>query len=403
MAEFTYIALTKDGHHESSTIQAPNATTAGHLLKEQGLLPVEITEKGGKSGVDILQFFSTVGFNEKIGFIENLGVMLKAGISITRCLQILVKQTTNPKFKTILADVGTQVEQGKSLGEALAKYPRIFPNIAVSMVRVGELSGSLDKSLEYLTVQLHREADLKSKVRGAMIYPSVIVSAMVIIGILLAIFVLPGLMSIFKEQEATLPLTTRIVMGFSDFMSAHAVLVIGGLIALIAGIIALYRTYPVKRASDIASLHIMGIGAVVKKVNLARFARILSSMLKSGIPIVQALDVAGDSLGSIPYRELVKEVSGEVKVGKTLADSLGKDKILFPVLVVQMIQVGEESGTVQEILEQLAGHYEEEVDNTLKNLSSIIEPLLILVIGAVVGLLAVSLITPIYSIYQNSQ
>jgi type IV pilus assembly protein PilC len=126
-------------------------------------------------------------------------------------------------------------------------------------------------------------------------------------------------------------------------------------------------------------------------------------MLKSGIPIVQALDVAGDSLGSIPYRELVKEVSGEVKVGKTLADSLGKDKILFPVLVVQMIQVGEESGTVQEILEQLAGHYEEEVDNTLKNLSSIIEPLLILVIGAVVGLLAVSLITPIYSIYQNSQ
>ena len=225
---------------------------------------------------------------------------------------------------------------------------------------------------------------------------------MVIIGILLAIFVLPGLMSIFKEQEATLPLTTRIVMGFSDFMSGHVFLVIGGLIAFIAGIIAIYRTYPGQRAFDVASLHILSVGTVVKKVNLARFARILSSMLKSGIPIIQALDVAGDSLGSIPYRELVKAAAGEVKVGKTLAESLGKNSTLFPVLVVQMIQVGEESGTVQEILEQLAGHYEEEVDNTLKNLSSIIEPLLLLTIGAVVGLLAVALISPIYSIYQSS-
>ncbi|MDR3642661.1 MAG: type II secretion system F family protein [Candidatus Doudnabacteria bacterium] len=401
MAEFAYTALTKDGHHESSTIQAPNAATAGHLLKDQGLLPVQISEKGGKGGTDVLQFLSTVSFNEKIGFIENLGVMLKAGISITRCLQILVKQTTNPKFKSILADVGTQVEQGKSLGEALSKYPGVFPGIAVSMVKVGELSGNLDKSLEYLTVQLHREADLKSKVRGAMIYPSVIVGAMLIIGLLLSIFVLPGLVSIFKEQAADLPLTTKIVIAFSDFMSGHAILVIGALIAIIAGLVSVYRTYPGQRAFDTMNLHIFSIGPVVRKVNLARFARILSSMLKSGIPIVQALDVAADSLGNIRYRELVKEASGEVKVGKTLAESLGKNSQLFPVLVLQMIQVGEESGTVQEILEQLAGHYEEEVDNTLKNLSSIIEPLLLLAIGAVVGLLALALISPIYSIYQN--
>lgn len=403
MAEFAYTALTKDGQHQSATIQAPNAATAGHLLKEQGLLPVEISEKGGRSGKDFLRFFSTVSFNEKIGFIENLGVMLKAGISITRCLQILVKQTTNPKFKSVLTDVASQVEQGKTLGDALSKYSEIFPGIAISMVKVGELSGNLDKSLEYLTVQLHREADLKSKVRGAMIYPSVIVGAMIIIGILLSIFVLPSLTAIFKDMNATLPLTTKAVIAFADFMSGHAIVVIVGLVAIIAATIALYRTYPGKRAFDVFSLHVPSIGTVVKKVNLARFARILSSMLKSGIPIVQALDVAGDSLSNVPYRELVKEASGEVRVGKTLAESLGKSQVLFPVLVVQMIQVGEESGTVQEILEQLAGHYEEEVDTTLKNLSSIIEPLLLLVIGAVVGLLAVSLISPIYSIYQNSQ
>ena len=401
--EFTYSALTKDGHRQTASIQAPNLSVAGHLLKEQGLLPTEISERGNSAVFNFLHTFSSVNLNEKIGFIENLSVMLKAGISITRCLQILVKQTTNQKFKIILADIATQVEQGKTLGDALGKFPNVFPNIAVSMVKVGELSGNLDKSLEYLTIQLHREADLRSKVRGAMIYPSVIVGAMLVIGILLSIFVLPSLTAIFKDMNAQLPITTKAIIAFADFMSGHAIVVIAGLVAFIFGIMSILRTYPGQKAFNIMSLRMPSIGEVIRKVNLARFARILSSMLKSGIPIIQALDVASDSLGSIPYRELIKAASLEVKVGKPLAEALGKTEVLFPMLVIQMIQVGEESGTVQEILEQLAGHYEEEVDNTLKNLSSIIEPLLLLVIGAVVGLLAVSLISPIYNIYQNSQ
>jgi len=329
--------------------------------------------------------------------------MLKAGISISRCLQILVKQTQNYKFQTILSDVYNQVQQGKGLAEALAKYSEVFPSIAISMIRVGELSGSLDKSLAYLSDQLEREASLKSKVKGAMMYPGVIMSAMLIIGVLMSIFVLPSLTSVFKDFGADLPVTTKIVIAFADFMSGHAVLVIGGLIALIAALISVYKTYPGQRAFDIFTLHFFIIQTIVKKINLARFARILSSLLKSGIPIVQALDVAADSLGNIPYKELVHKTAGDVKLGKPLADSLGKEATLFPVLVVQMIQVGEESGTVQEILEQLAGHYEEQVDDTLKNLSSIIEPLLLLVIGGVVGVLALALISPIYSISQNIQ
>lgn len=401
--EFTYTAITKDGHKESASIQAPNLAAAGHLLKEQGLLPMRLEEQSKKNSFDILKQFSTIGLDEKINFIDNLSVMLKAGISISRSLQILFKQTKNAKFQVILNDIYNQVEQGKGLSEALEKYPSIFPGIIISMVKVGEISGSLDKSLEYLTIQLHREADLKSKVRGAMIYPSVIVGAMFIIGILMSIFVLPSLTSIFAQQDVTLPLTTRFVIGFSNFMSGHAVLVIGGLIAIIAAFFAALKTYDGKKAFDIFSLHVMTIDTVVKKVNLARFARILSSMLKSGIPLVQGLEVAGQSLGCIPYKELIAKAATEVKVGKPLAEVLGKDPGLFPALVVQMIEVGEESGAVQEILEQLAMHYEEDVDNTLKNLSSVIEPLLILIIGAVVGLLALSLISPIYSVYQNAQ
>ena len=399
--EFIYTAITKDGHKETASIQAPNLAVAGHLLKEQGLLPTHIEEQNKKNAINFLKNISTVSLAEKINFVENLSVMLKAGISISRGLQILVKQSKNQKLKNILEDVYNQVQQGKGLSEALGKYPEVFSNIFFSMIKVGEATGNLDKSLEYLSIQLQREASLRGKVKGAMIYPSVIVGAMLIIGVLMSIFVLPQLTSVFKQFTGDLPPTTKAVMALSDFMSNHSVLAIGSMIGLVAGVIAIYRTHEGKRFFDVVSLHFMAINGIVKKINLARFARILSSLLKSGIPIVQALDVAGDSLDCIPYKELITQTAIDVKVGKSLTDSLSKNETLFPVLVVQMIQVGEESGTVQEILEQLAGHYEEEVDSLLSNLSSVIEPLLLLTIGGVVGVLAMALIAPIYSISQN--
>ena len=400
--EFAYTAITKDGRHETSTIEAPNAGAAGHLLKEQGLLLTEISEQGGKTAFDFFKNISFISLSDKIGFVQNLGVMLKAGIPISRCLQILVKQTRNKKFNDILIDVYNQVQQGKSLAEALGKYPGVFPNIVTSMIKIGELSGNLDKSLEYLSIQLEREADLKSKVRGAMMYPSVIVGAMVIIGVLMSIFVLPNLMSIFTQQGVTLPLSTRIVIGISNFMSGHSVLVIGGMIAVVVVSVLFFRTPAGKRAFSIFSLNFLVIKEITKKINLARFARVLSSMLKSGVPIVQGLEVVSESLDNVLYKELLTKAAEDVRLGKPLAESLGKSQKLFPFLVQQMVAVGEESGSTQEILEQLAVHYEADVDDTLKNLASVIEPLLILVIGGIVGMLALALITPIYSIYQNA-
>ncbi len=401
MPEFTYIAITKDGHRESGNLQAPSLATAGHLLKEQGLLPTQIAEKHSSSARDFFKNFSTISLAEKINVVDNLGVMLKAGISISRALQILVKQTRNAKLKVILSNIYNQVQGGKSLGDALAAFPGVFSNIFVSMVRVGELSGNLDKSLEYLAVQLHREADLKSKVRGAMIYPSVIIGAMVIIGVLMSIFVLPKLTSIFKEFDTDLPYITKVVINVADFMSGNAFVVIAGMVAIVFVLVIAYRTYQGKKIFHTFILHFLIINTIIKKINLARFARILSSLLKSGIPFVQGLEVASQSLSNIPYKELVAFAALEVKLGKPLADSLGKNTTLFPILVVQMLQVGEESGTVEEILEQLALHFEDEVDTTLRNLSSIIEPLLLLFIGGIVGVLAMALIMPIYSIGQN--
>jgi type II secretory pathway component PulF len=398
MPDFTYIALGKDGHKEESTISAPNASAAGHLLKEQGLLPTEINEKfSNKSLFSFLGNFRTIPLAEKITFIENLSIMMKAGIAVARSLQILAKQTRNKRFQTVLNDIYSQVESGKGLGEALGKYPNVFSNIFISMIKVGELAGNLDKSLEYLGIQLQREASLKSKTRGAMIYPSVIVGAIVIIGILMSIYVLPSLTATFKDQGVALPLSTRVVIAIADVMGTHGLLVVGGMIVFLVGMIAGLKTSDGQRALDWFLLHMYIINKIVQKINLARFARILSSLLKSGIPIVESLEVAGQSLGNSYYRDIVIQTSTNVKVGKPLSESLNANANLFPPLVIQMLQVGEESGTVETILEQLAVHFEEDVDNTLANLSSIIEPLLLLGIGGVVGVLAVALISPIYS------
>jgi type IV pilus assembly protein PilC len=400
--EFTYSAITKTGQRQAGVIQAPSLTAAGHLLKEQGLLPTTMDEKKSAESFDFLKNFAPINLREKITFIENLSIMLRSGIPVSRCLTILVKQTKNARFKNILSIVANQVEAGKGLGEALAEYPKVFSNIFVSMIKVGEMSGNLDKSLEYLGTQLQREADLKSKVKGAMMYPAVILVAIAIIGVLMSIFVLPNLTSMFKDMPgANLPVMTKIIIAISDFMSSHAIIAIGGMIGAVFLVVTLYKTPPGKRVTHIAMVHMPVISPIVKKINLARFSRILSSLLKSGISIVESLQVVSDSISNIPYKELVAKTSVDVKLGKPLTEALQKEPGLFPDLVIQMIEVGEESGSLESILEQLAAHYEEDVDSTMKNLSSIIEPLLLLVIGGVVGVLAVALISPIYNISQN--
>ncbi len=403
MSEFTYSAITKQGQRESGDISAPSLAAAGHMLKERGLLPTSLEQAAEGSILDKLNEIGTVSLSEKIGFIENLGVMLKAGISVTRALQIQVKQSRNARFKKILTDIAQQVESGKSLGEAVGKYPTVFSNIVSSMIKVGEISGNLESSLQYLTIQLRREADLRSKIKGAMIYPSVIVFAMIIIGVLLSIFVLPTLTAVFKDFNGKLPITTQAVIVLSDFMGNHAVVSILIMFAFFASLYGFYKTAAGRRSLDWLLVHFYLINTIDKKINLARFSRILSSLLKSGIPIVQGLEVAGDSMDNVWYRDIVANASIDVKLGKPLTESLSKDPKLFPIIVVQMLQVGEESGTVEEILGQLAEHYEEEVDVTLRNLSSVIEPLLLLVIGGVVGVLAMALIAPIYQISQSIQ
>ncbi len=397
LMQFKYTAINKEGKPESDVIEAGSYHEAVGLIHGQGLIPTSLTAARKNALNSMLVQMSGVSLQDKILFIQNLSVMLKAGVSVTRAVKILSGQTNNPKFKNILEGVYSDIESGKSLSASLESHAEIFGNIFVSMVRVGEISGNLDKSLEYLSVQLQREHDLISKTKGAMMYPAVVVGAIVIIGILMSIFVLPSLVSIFKGSGMQLPLATRIVIGFVDFMSQHTILALGIIIAVIAAAIFMLKTKSGKRAFDKTLLRSPVLGEVSKKINMARFSRIVSSMLKSGTSIVESLQIASESMGNAEYRDALAQAAKDVRVGKSIAASLSKYPRLFTYITTQMVQVGEESGSVDNVLDELATHYESEVDDTMKNLSSIIEPLMILVIGSVVGLLAVALIGPIYN------
>ena len=402
MPTFSYTAVSKDGKQQTGTIDAANFLSAGHLLKEQGLVPMDLQEQGKKfDWQGLINNFSAIGLKEKIAFIQNLDLLLKSGVSAPRAMRIIAKQTNNGKFRKIVETMALDVEAGKALHETMAAYPKIFSQIFVSMIEVGELSGNLEKSLEYLRIQLQREADLKSKTKGAMIYPGVIVSAMVVIGILLGIFVLPKLTATFKEFDTDLPFLTRVVIHVSDFMENNAVLVIIGLFVFVGAVVAGLKTPAGQRIFAFVFLHFPMIGPIVKKINIARFSRILGSLMKSGISVVQGLAVTGEALGNVYYRDAMATTATDVKLGKSLTDSLGKSPDLFPYIVTQMLAIGEETGNLEQILDQLAEHNEAEIDDTMKNLSSIIEPMLLLVIGVVVGFLALALIMPIYNITQS--
>jgi type IV pilus assembly protein PilC len=402
MPNFAYTAVGKDGKQQTGVIEAANFISAGHQLKNQGLLPIDLKEqKNSFNLLEYIQGFASIPLKEKIAFIQNLDLLLKSGVAAPRAIRIIAKQTANKKFLGILNSLAGDVESGKSLHESMAIFPNIFSHIFVSMIEVGELSGNLEKSLEYLRIQLQREADLRSKTKGAMMYPAVIVVAMVVIGALLGIFVLPKLTSTFKEFDSQLPFLTRVVIQISDFMSGNAVVVIVGMILAVVLAVLGLRTPMGKRAMSNFLLHMPLINPIVKKINIARFARIFGSLMKSGISVVQGLRVTGEALGNVYYQEAVIDTSEGVKLGKSITELLTKHEHLFPFIVTQMLAIGEETGNLEQILDQLAEHHEMEIDDTMKNLSSIIEPLLLLVIGAVVGFLALALIMPIYNISQS--
>ncbi len=374
------------------------------LLGEKNALEFSRKNKKQKifsAEIGLSKILKRVSLVDKMLFARYLAVMIKAGLSFSRALKVLSEQAKNQYFAEIIRQVDNDIKNGESLADSLAKHPKVFNELFVNMVRVGEAGGNLEEVLGNLAEQMKKDHEVISRVRGAMIYPAVILTAMIIIGALMMIFVIPTLLATFKELEVELPFATKVIIAVSDAFQNHGLAILAGMITFGWLFLAAIKTAKGKRYFDFLVLRLPIFGAIIKKVNTARFSRTLSSLIESGVSINKSLSIISRTLGNTYYRESLESAVKEVQKGIDLSETIACRKKLYPLLMVNMIKVGEETGTLGNALKQVAEFYEEEVRQVTENLSSIIEPILMMVIGAAVGFFAISMIQPMYSLMEG--
>ena len=398
---FEYVAVDKSGAKIEGEEEGENERDVAAKLRAKNLLLIESWAKGTKQkkGLDIqsiLWRLNRISLVEKINFARNLAVMIGAGLSLVRSLNAMSEETNNLKFKKVIIDIIENVNKGKSFSESMVPHNKIFGDIFINMIASGEVSGKLEKTLILLSRQMKRDYDLRSRVRGAMIYPVIIITVLIAIGILMLIYVIPTLTSVFSEMKIELPITTRVLIASSSFLLNYYFYVIIGFLGLAALFIRILKTKSGKEIFDKLIIKVPVFGPLIQKFNIARLARTFGSLITSGVSITKALEITSSVLGNVLFRQAIAEASEDIQKGKPLNETLKKFPKLFPPMFVQTISVGEETGTISRMLFRLAIFYEEEVTTTTKNLSTIVEPMLMIFMGGVVGLFAVSIIQPIY-------
>lgn len=409
MPIYSYIARSAAGEEKKGQMEAKDEFELAKILRQDNifLISSKLAEEASKAknimgsvsgALKFLQFKRGVPAAEKMIFSRNLSVMIGAGLALTRAIETLAKQTTNEKFKSILTSITSEIQKGKPFSDAMEAHSNIFGDLYINMIRSAEAAGNMEDVLKLLAKQLKKEYDLKRKVKGAFTYPAVILVAMTGIGTLMMLFVVPNLAKTFNELGVQLPLSTRIIIGISEFGVNYWYFFIAIIAGLIYSVVLFFRTKFGKDTADTILLKTPMIGSLTKKINSARFARTLGSLLDGGVPIMKSLEIVSKAIPNHYYNESLKTAIDEVQKGKPLSQTLEKYSELYPPLVTQMIAVGEETGAVTDILKRLAMFFESEVSESTKNMSTIIEPFLMIIIGIVVGFFAVSMMQPMYSI-----
>ncbi len=402
--KFQYKIQTKEGQIQEGVIEAPDKFAVTKQFREQGIVPIMVIEKKGALEINIpfvSALFGKIKLSEKIIFTRNLSGMISAGLPLSRALQVLHKQTKNKKFQSVIDDLMKNIDKGGTLSDGMAKYPKVFSTLFISMVRAGEESGKLAPSLTEIGANLEKSYNLTRKVKGAMTYPSVIVSAMFLIGILMMIYVVPTLTGTFKELNIELPASTRLVIWISDTLSSSPLLVFASLIVFVFLLRAFVRAERTQPFIDIVILKIPVVGNIIKEMNSARTARTLSSLLASGVDVTRALQITKDVVQNVHYKRLIQKAVDAVQKGVPISSIFKERTDLYPVMVGEMMEVGEETGKFGDMLLDIATFYESEVEAKTKDLSTIIEPVLMILIGGAVGFFAVSMITPMYSLMDS--
>ncbi len=402
---FKFKAIKKDGDKYEGLADAKSKFALYNDLKAEGTILISAEEVGGGKLHKILNsnlsIFSGVKTVDKISLAKNLSGMLKSGLALSRALSVIERQSKKGTFQDIVVGLNSEIKAGKTLSESLKKYPKVFSNLFVSMTKAGEESGTLADALANISSQMEKTYRLQKKVKGALIYPGVILSVMIVVGILMFIFVVPGITATFKELGTELPLSTQIIISISDFFSNNLLLAIAIIIILIGGLIFAARTKAGRYLADNIFVRLPIIGELIKEANSARTARTLSALLLAGVPVAESISITKDTLNSHLFRNILEEAATVVEKGENISTVIMKYPKLYPTYVGEMISVGEETGKVAEMLAEVAIFYENDVEERTKDLSTIIEPILMVIIGAAVAFFALSMITPIYSVMDQ--
>lgn len=395
---YKYKAI-KNGVEYEGEKEAPDKIALYGEIKKEGGAVVSVEEQKSKEETRFsFRLGSGIKADEKISFAKNLAVMIEAGISISRALSIIEKQTGNKRLFKILSSLRGLIDSGKSLSEGMAEHSAVFSNLFIMMVKAGEESGKLVESLRIIASQMERGNQLTKKIKGAMIYPVIVIIIMVILGIVLMVFMVPTLTETFIGLNIKLPLPTRIMIGISDALRHNLILFLGGLTLLALGSYYFLKTTKGRRFVDTAVLHLPLISPIAKEVNSARTARTLSSLISSGVDIVVAIGITRDVIQNSYYKTVLDGASKSIEKGEAISAVFNNAKKLYPVYVGEMTAVGEETGELSKMLASIADFYEGEVEERTKNLSTVIEPLLMVLIGVAVGLFAISMLLPTYSL-----
>ncbi len=399
--KFTYQARNQEGLLKKGTVIASSEAKAEQLLNQNGLVIIGLSEQKDNLFVQLENLTesvtSRVTQKDLVLFSRQFSTLVGARVPIVQALRILEHQVTNKGLQSVTRSMVQSVESGDSLSLALSKHPRIFGNIYVSLVRSGEASGNVAEALNYLADQLEKDYDLRSKVKGAMTYPAFVLSALVLVGVLMFKFVLPSLVSILKEQNVELPLVSKVLIGLTDFFDVYWWLVLLVLVGAVVAVRALIQTYSGRYTWDRFKVTIPIVGGVLQNIYMARFARNLSTLVSGGIPIIKALQIISEIVNNVIYRDILMDVAQQVTNGKSISDSLARYKE-FPPLVTQMVGVGEKTAQLDTILLKMAVFYEKEVDNKVATLSTLLEPIIILILGVAVGMLVAGVLLPIYNL-----
>ncbi len=398
MPSFVWSGKTRAGATTEGVELADSRDAALAALRRRQIQVTKIRERGRE--IPVMPKFSRKIPEKRIAiFTRQFSVMLDAGLPLVQCLEILGSQEENRNFATIIQTVRGDVESGSALAEAMRKHPKAFDALYVNMVAAGEAGGILDVILRRLATYIEKAVKLKSQVKSALIYPvTVILIAGLVVGVILK-WVIPVFASLFAGANAELPFITRIVVAASNVVSNFWWAVIIGFIATVFGLRAYYQTHGGKRVIDGFMLKIPVIGMLLRKVAVARFCRTLSTLTSSGVPILDGLEITAKTAGNSIIEDAIMSVRKSVEEGKTISEPLGATKV-FPPMVVQMINVGEQTGALDQMLSKIAEFYEEEVDTAVAGLMKLIEPMLITFLGGIIGFIVVSMYLPLYSFLQ---